>query len=137
MRRYEVVFILAPTLSDEEVDQSIEGFEQTAQEMGAKIVNVDKWGKRRLAFPVKNHSEGFYVVLTLEEPEAAAAVELERKFKVTDSVIRFLSVRIDLDLKRAEKFRARRELRKKPRVPQARRTGEEKKVETPRIESEP
>ena len=116
MRRYEVVFALAPTLSEDEVDQTIEGFRKTAEENGAQLVEMDNWGKRRFAFPVSKHTEGVYVVLTLEEPGAKAVAELERRFKVTDSVIRFLSVRTDLDLKREAKFRDRRELQKKRRV---------------------
>lgn len=119
MRRYEVVFVLAPTLSDDEVDETIEGFSKTAGESGAQLVEVDKWGKRRLAFPVEKHTEGSYVVLTLEEPAATAVAELERRFKVTDSVIRFLSVRTDLDLKRAAKFQARRVLKKEKRAARA------------------
>jgi small subunit ribosomal protein S6 len=113
MRRYEVVFVLAPTLADDEVDQQIETYVEAAKASGAEIVDIDKWGKRRLAFPVKKHNEGFYTVLTLDEPSGKAVAELERRFKVNDAVIRFLSVRIDLELKRAEKFEKRKEERKK------------------------
>ena len=119
MRRYEVVFVLAPTLSDEEVDEITEGFSKTAGESGAQVVEVNKWGKRRLAFPVEKHREGIYVLLTLEETAAMAVAELERRFKVTDSVIRFLSIRTDLDLKRAAKFQARRKLKKEKRAARA------------------
>jgi len=115
MRRYEVVFVLAPTLTEDEVEQAIEGFTKTARDKGAEIVSVDKWGKRRLAFRVGKHSDGFYVVVTLHEPSGTAVAELERRFKVTDSVIRFLSVRTDLDLKRADKFKKARDLRRQKR----------------------
>lgn len=115
MRRYEVVFVLAPTLTEDEVEQSIDGFTKAARDKGAEVVNVDKWGKRRLAFRVGKHTEAFYVVLTLAEPSGAAVAELERRFKVTDAVIRFLTVRTDLDLKRAEKFKAQREARARKR----------------------
>lgn len=131
MRRYETVFVLAPTLSDDEALQTIEGFKNTAVEKGAQIVNLDNWGKRRLAFPVKKHTEGTYVVLTLEESGGAAVTELERKFKVTDSVIRFLSIRIDEDLKRAEKFKRRRDLRKKKRAETPARRRPEQEMEIP------
>jgi small subunit ribosomal protein S6 len=113
MRRYEVVFVLAPTLADDEFDQQIDTYIEAAKESGAEVVDVDKWGKRRLAFPVQKHTEGFYTVLTLDETSGAAVAELERRFKVNDAVIRFLSVRIDLELKRAEKFEQRKEARKK------------------------
>lgn len=109
MRRYEAVFVLAPTLTEDEVKQSIETFRKAAEEKGATIIDVKEWGKRRLAYPIKKHTEGVYTILTLEERAAEAVNELERRFKVADSVIRFLTVRIDLDLKRADKLKARRE----------------------------
>lgn len=112
MRRYEVVFVLAPTLADDEFDPQIETYVECAKEMGAEVVDIDKWGKRRLAFPVQKHAEGFYTVLTLEEPSGKAVAELERRFKVNDAVIRFLSVRVDLEIKRAEKFENRKKARK-------------------------
>ena len=111
MRSYEVVFTLVPSLSEDEIEQNIATFTQAAQQEGASIVGVDKWGKRKLAYPVKKHTEGYYVVVTLEEPAAQAVRELERRFKVTDSVIRFLTVRTDLDLKRAEKAKKKKEKR--------------------------
>ncbi len=116
MRRYEVVFVLAPTLAEDEAKQLVATFSTAAEEKGAKILSVDEWGKRRLAFPVKKFTDGIYVILTLEEEEAVAVVELERRFRVTDAVIRFLTVRTDEDLKRADKFKARREAKKARRA---------------------
>jgi small subunit ribosomal protein S6 len=113
MREYETTFVLAPTLSEEEVEETVTGFTGVAEEKGAKVVNVDNWGKRRLAFPVKKHEDGFYVVLTLQEETVEAVTELERRFKVSDSVIRFLSIRVDEELRRAENARLRRERRSK------------------------
>ena len=116
MRRYEIVFVLTPTLTEEEAEQTVDGFTKIATEKGAKILKVEHWGKRRLAFPVKRYHEGLYVILTLEELSVVAVAELERRFKVTDSVIRFLSVRTDLEDKRVEKFRARRDMRRQLRA---------------------
>lgn len=113
MRRYEVVVILAPTLTEEEVDQSIETFQKIAEEKKAQIANVDNWGKRKLAYPINKHNEGIYIILTLEEPVAESVAELERRFKVMESVIRFLTIRVDLDLKRAEKLKSRRKGKKR------------------------
>ena len=112
MRRYEVVVILAPTLTEDEVEQSTETFKKAAEEKGARIADIEQWGKRKLAYPIKRHTEGIYIIFTLEEPNAEAAGELERRFKVSDSVIRFLTLRVDLDLKRAEKLKARRQEKK-------------------------
>ncbi len=113
MREYETTFVLAPTLSEEEVEETVTSFTGVAEEKGAKVVNVDNWGKRRLAFPVKKHEEGVYVVLTLQEEAVEAVKELERRFKVNDSVIRFLSIRVDEELRRAENSRQKREKRSK------------------------
>lgn len=115
MRRYEVVFVLAPTLTEEDVDEQVETYSKVAADMGAEVVDVDKWGKRRLAFPVQKHREGYYTVLTLDETGAEAITELERRFKVSEPVIRFLAVRIDQELKRAQKFERRKEARQKRR----------------------
>jgi small subunit ribosomal protein S6 len=103
-------------MTEEEAEEQVEAYSAVAKEMGAEVVNVDNWGKRRLAFPVNNYSEGYYTVITLDEAESKALPELERRFKVSDSVIRFLSVRIDEALKRAEKFEKRREARQKKRA---------------------
>lgn len=105
--------ILAPTLTEEEVDQSIETFQKIAEEKKAQIANVDNWGKRKLAYPINKHNEGIYIILTLEEPAAESVAELERRFKVMESVIRFLTIRVDLDLKRAEKLKSRRKGKKR------------------------
>lgn len=104
MRRYEVVYVLAPTLTQEEVEQYAVTYSQAASEQGAEIISVDHWEKRKLAFRVKKYWEGYYTILTIEEPAADAVTELERRFKVNDAVIRFLTVRIDEELKRAAKF---------------------------------
>jgi small subunit ribosomal protein S6 len=112
MRRYEVAIVLAPTLTEDEVEQSTETFKKAAEEKGAQIADIEQWGKRKLAYPIKKHTEGIYIIVTLEELSAEAVGELERRFKVSDSVIRFLTVRTDLDLKRAEKLKSRRKEKK-------------------------
>ena len=135
MRRYEVVVVLAPTLTEDEVEQSTETFKKAAEEKGAQIAEIEQWGKRKLAYPIKRHTEGIYIIFTLEEPSAEAVGELERRFKVSDSVIRFLTVRVDLDLKRAEKFKARRN-KKKDRTERTRPTKGIKSEETVTVAAE-
>ncbi|HSR70658.1 MAG TPA: 30S ribosomal protein S6 [Acidobacteriota bacterium] len=123
MRRYEVTYVVAPGLTPEEVEQTVDTYKGVAEEFGAKIVDVDNWGKRKLAFEVKKHKEGFYVVMYLESENGEAVTELERRFKVADPIIRFLTVRVDEEMRRAEKMKALREekkARKKARA-QARR----------------
>lgn len=112
MRRYEVVFVLAPTLTEEEVEQQVASYAEAAEQVGAQIVSIDKWGKRELAYPIKKHKEGYYTILTIEETGSAAVTELERRFKVSDLVLRFLSIRVDEELKQAKKLEERRARRR-------------------------
>ena len=111
MRTYEVVFVAAPTLSEDDLNVLVEQMKKSAESKKGKIVKVDSWGKRSLAYPIKKFKEGYYTVFTLED-NGEAVTELERRFRVTDSVIRFLSVRVDEDLKRQQKLKARREKKK-------------------------
>src|SRR3989442_5031686 len=111
MRTYEVVFVAAPSLSEDDLNVLVEQMKKSAESKKGKIVKVDSWGKRSLAYPIKKFKEGYYTVFTVED-NGEAVTELERRFRVTDSVIRFLSVRVDEDLKRQQKLKARREKKK-------------------------
>ena len=113
MRRYEIVFVLAPDLPDTDLEDTINGYKVAAEEMGAKVLGVDKWVRRPLAFPVKKYTEGTYVFLLVEEEQARAVAELERRFRVTDSVIRFLTIRVDGTDKRIQKTIAHEAERRK------------------------
>ncbi len=107
MRNYEVVFVAAPTLTSEELDNFINHAQTVVESKNGKVVKVDNWGKKSLAYKIKKFREGYYVVLSIEA-DGAAIAELERRFRVTDYIIRFISVRIDEDLKRSEKIKAAR-----------------------------
>ena len=118
MRNYEVVFVAAPTLASEELDEFINHIQTVIESKNGKVVKVDNWGKKSLAYRIKKFREGYYVVLNIEG-DGAAIAELERRFRVTDYILRFISVRTDEDLKRSEKIKAAR-LKKKPKqVPEA------------------
>jgi small subunit ribosomal protein S6 len=114
VRVYELMFIVVPTEPDEAVDAIIEQLRTVAEDRGATVAKIDKMGRRKLAYPIrvspKTHTEGNYVVLTLEG-SGAEIFELERRLRVTETVIRHITVRIDEDLKRAEKFKAKRAAR--------------------------
>ena len=120
MRTYEVVFVAAPTLTTEELEGFIAHVQSTVEGKNGKILKVDNWGKRSLAYKIKKYRDAYYVVLTIEG-DGAAIAELERRFRVTDYIIRFLSVRIDEDMKRSDKLRANRQRkssgRKAPQPP--------------------
>ena len=118
MREYESIFILAPTLDEEQTQSIIDSLSEAAEERGAEVANVDRWGRRRLAFPVKKHKDGHFVIFTLRADSNDAVRELERRFKVSDSIIRFLTIRVDLERKRAEGRRKKKERRKaEPETP--------------------
>lgn len=110
MRIYEVVFILRPDLPENEVDTVVESVEQTVAGTGGSVTRVEKWGKRRLAYRVEGQQEGAYVFFELQGAGEMVR-ELERRLKVTEPVIKYLSVRVDLERKKLEKLRRRREHR--------------------------
>jgi small subunit ribosomal protein S6 len=110
MRIYEELFIIQPEAPEEEVDQIVEQLSAAISQGGGHVDKVDKWGKRRLAYRVDKYREGFYVLMQFTAP-AAAVKELERRLRVTDAVIKYLTVRIDENLKRIEKRRKQREKR--------------------------
>lgn len=94
MRRYELVMVASPVLTEEEADRQVTGFESLITEMGGTVHKVDRWGRRKLAFPINKHPEGNYS-LVMYEAEANVEKELTRRLKLTDTVLRFLSVRAD------------------------------------------
>jgi small subunit ribosomal protein S6 len=114
MRVYELLFIVMPTEAEEAVDALVEQLRSVAEDRGASVTKVDKLGRRKLAYPIRvsptTYTDGTYVVLTIEGSGTEIA-ELERRLRVTESVIRHLTIRIDEDLKRAEKFKAKRAAR--------------------------
>jgi small subunit ribosomal protein S6 len=107
MRNYEVVFIVRPDVADEDVDKLITQMEGVVGEAGGTIEKVEKLGRRRLAYRVRRQREGSYVLFKLQG-NGDTVKEFERRLKVTDAVIKFLTVRTDEDLERAEKFKALR-----------------------------
>lgn len=112
MRTYEVPFIVTPTATDDDVEGLIKQFEKVVLDQGGKVVKVDRMGRRRLAYPIRRRfREGIYVLLVVEGTGRELA-ELQRRLRVSsDLVLRFIVVRIDEDLKRAEKVRAKRQAR--------------------------
>jgi small subunit ribosomal protein S6 len=110
MRIYEIMFIVRPDVLEEDLDKLIAQFEVIVTSTGGKVQKADKWGRRRLAYEVKRCREGQYI-LFLVESEPATVREFERRLKVTDSVIKFLTVRVDEEMKRLAKVKKKRELR--------------------------
>jgi small subunit ribosomal protein S6 len=110
MRIYEELFIMKPDAPEEEGDAFIEQMKTVVTNAGGTVDKVDKWGKRRLAYKVDKYREGSYVLMQFTSgPETVK--EFERRLRVADLVIKFLTVRIDEDLKRLEKRKKEREKR--------------------------
>ncbi len=110
-RVYDLIFICRPDTPEPDVDKLISTLEHAAGEKGAKIEKVEKWGRRRMAYRVRKLREGFYVYLVLRSSQGELIKELERRLKVSDPVIKYLTVRLDEELKRQVKFARRRERR--------------------------
>jgi len=116
-RIYEELFILRPDITDEEVAPVIEQIRGVVTAAGGTIDKEERWGVRKLAYRIEKKAEGYYVLLTMTCP-ASTIRELERRLRVTDSVLKYLTVRIDEKLKWLEKRRKEREKRaaRKPAV---------------------
>jgi len=111
-RTYELMFIVRPDMADEDLDKLISTLETAVTGSGGTLKNVEKMGKRRLAYLVRRFHEGVYILLTIEG-SGGLVHELERRLRVSEPVIKFLTVRIDEEQKRLDKIKAIREARKK------------------------
>ncbi|HBK85380.1 MAG TPA: 30S ribosomal protein S6 [Firmicutes bacterium] len=94
MRQYETMFILKPEFDKEQAQALVSRFVEVIENNGGTVEKVSDWGKRRLAYEVKKYREGIYTLINFQS-EAAVATELERIFKISEDVIRYLIVRKD------------------------------------------
>jgi small subunit ribosomal protein S6 len=111
-RLYEVMFIVRPDVAEEDADKLIEGFSATVTGGGGVVKTVEKMGRRKLAYTVRKFNDGNYVLLTIEA-DGPVVLELERRLRVTEPVIKFITVRIDEEEKRLAKVKALRGVRRK------------------------
>jgi len=122
-RTYEVMFIVRPDVAEEDLDKLIAGFTTTVTGGGGAVKSAEKMGRRKLAYMVRRFNDGNYVLLTLEANGAVVA-ELERRLRVSEPVIKYLTVRMDEEEKRLAKVKAIRASHRKlsaeaPAQPQA------------------
>lgn len=110
MRVYEELFILRPDVAEEEVNALLDQLRPVITSGGGTIEKEEKWGVRRLAYRVEKRSEGFYILLQFSAPPETVR-ELERRLRVADVVVKFLTVRIDEKMKKIEKRKKQREKR--------------------------
>jgi small subunit ribosomal protein S6 len=105
-RQYEVVFIVDPT-ADDEVARLTDSFKQVVTDQGATVTKAETMGKRQLAYEIDHKKEGTFVLLEIEGSGREIA-ELERRMRVNDRILRYLTVRVDEDRRRAQKLKDRR-----------------------------
>src|SRR5450631_1793410 len=111
-RTYEVMFIVRPDMTEEDQDKLVANLESQVATAGGTVKNVERMGKRRLAYVVRKFQDGIYVLMTLEG-DGAMVKELERRLRVTEPVIKFLTVRVDEEQKRMAKIKQLRDSKKK------------------------
>ena len=91
--KYEVLYILDPALGEEGIAALVEKFKAMVEAEGT-VSNIDEWGKRRLAYPINDLTEGYYVLMNIETNPAFPA-ELERVMKITEGVLRCLTTVVE------------------------------------------
>jgi small subunit ribosomal protein S6 len=118
-RSYEVMFIVRPDMADEDLDKIVSTLESNATAAGAKVKNTERMGKRRLAYMVRGFNDGIYLLLTVDA-DGKAIHEVERRLRVSEPVIKFITVRVDESQKRVDKIQKLRSQKvKRSALPQA------------------
>ncbi len=113
-RQYELVYVMNPSAGEEAVNGLHTQVEEIITTRGGQIDKTDNWGRRRLAYEIDRHKEGTYV-LELFSGTGEIVGELDRRLKVADNILRYLIVRVDEDLRKAERTRSRRQARRQRR----------------------
>ena len=106
-RTYELMFIVDPDAGDEDVVKLSEGVQKIITGQGGSITKTEMMGKRQLAYEINHKKDGTYVLLEVEGSGAEIA-EVERRMRVNDQILRYMTVRVDEMRRRAEKLKARR-----------------------------
>lgn len=106
-RQYELVYIVSPEATDEQVADLHTQIEALIKRFDAELVKTENWGRRKLAYPIQRHKEGTYV-LEVINGTGDLIKEIDRRLRVTEQVVRHLVVRVDEELKAAERARSRR-----------------------------
>ncbi|WP_456455462.1 30S ribosomal protein S6 [Thermovibrio sp.] len=91
---YEMVYILRPTMSDEEIEAAIEKVNSYVKRFNGEVLKVDKWGKRQLAYPINDYDKGYYVLEYLKTNDSKFVRNMEGFFRINEDVIRFLLFRL-------------------------------------------
>jgi small subunit ribosomal protein S6 len=129
-RTYEVMYIVRPDLEEADLDKLIEGFSAVVTNGGGEVTQTEKLGRRRLAYIVRKFQDGQYVLLHISA-DGPLVAELERRLRVTEQVIKFITVRTDEENKRLAKIKAHRDSRVKVSDQQAAAAAAAAAVEAP------
>ena len=97
MNQYEVMYVIDPALEDSAMVELINRFSDLVKKNGGEVDRVDEWGKRRLAYAIQYKTEGYYVLMYIKAP-ADLPREIERNMQISDSVLRYLTVRYEGEL---------------------------------------
>ena len=128
-RTYEVMYIGTPETADEEITRLNEAIQQMIEKEGGTVVKTEAMGRRKLAYPIQKKTEGHYTLFEIEGSGQEIA-ELERRFRVNDAVMRFITVRVDEDRKKPAKWTAKRENRQSRRRGSSSNFGENQRDQT-------
>jgi small subunit ribosomal protein S6 len=112
-RQYELVYIVSPDATEQDVADLHAQVEATIGRLGGELVKSDNWGRRKMAYEIGPHKEGIYV-LELINGSGELMKELERRLRVSEKILRYLVVRVDEELRAAERVRSRRKVRTGP-----------------------
>lgn len=106
---YESVVILNASLEDDQINSTLNRIEDQISTSGGKITDIDKWGRKRLAYPIQKSKSGYYVVYHFESPRELIA-KLERNYRLDENIIRYLTIKLEKqDLEHIEKMKQKRE----------------------------
>jgi small subunit ribosomal protein S6 len=111
-RTYEIMFIVRPDVEEAELDKLIEGFSTNVTTGGGEVKSVEKMGRRRLAYTVRKFNDGFYILMNVAA-QGSLITEIERRLRVSEQVIKFITVRMDEEEKRLAKVKALRDTKVK------------------------
>jgi small subunit ribosomal protein S6 len=120
---YESIFIINPNISDDETSAVIKKMQDVVAKQGGEMTKFEDWGKKKLAYEVKKQKRGHYVFFQFKGAPAAIS-ELERTYKLTDAVIKYISVKLEKELRtrpepKKKKGEAKKEAPSRPEQPSA------------------
>jgi len=115
LKTYELLYIISPTIIDQEIDRVVDQVRDHVTNLGATVTKLEKLGRRSLAYQIKHHREGTYVLVQFQGT-GQEIPELERRLRVMDPVLRYLTVCLDADLRRVERMKQKRADRRRAKA---------------------